>query len=318
MKFPAHIPLSLQKKLAERVNRLHLKQRLGIEAEGEQPVFGQGRNLFHIENWLSLHGLIKIFLKLSGLQKRGQKNCHKIIVNENTVVSPNLPSGFDGFRVLHLSDLHIDLDGDFAATLTRTVAPLGYDLCVLTGDYRFLTSGSTDASQAGMAQLRQVLKGDVYAILGNHDSICTVTALEDLNYKMLLNESVQLQRGGDSIALIGVDDPHFFRTDNLEKACEGVGNDEYSILLVHSPELYKQAAYADLDLLLCGHTHGGQFCLPGGIPMMVNAECPRAFCSGAWRYENLQGYTSVGCGASIVPARFHCAPEVTLHTLRCE
>lgn len=316
MKFPSYVTDELRVRLERRVNRLHLKQRLGIEAEGEQPVFGHGRNLFHIENWLSLHAIIKTGLRISQLHKRGQKNCHNICVNENTVVSARLPESFAGYRVLHLSDLHIDLDSEFAETLSQTVSQLDYDICVLTGDYRFLTSGSTENSVAGMARLKEVLRGDVYAILGNHDSICTATELEDLGYKLLLNESVQLQRENDAIALIGVDDPHFFRTDNLEKACEGVGNDEYSILLVHSPELYKQAAYADLDLLLCGHTHGGQFCLPGGIPLMVNAECPRALCRGSWRYDNLQGYTSVGCGASIVPARFHCQPEVTIHTLQ--
>lgn len=315
MRFPSYISKDLQERLAKRVNRLHLKLRLGIEEEGEQPVFGQGRNLFHIENWLSLHAILKTALRLSGLNKRGQKNCHNLRVTHNDVHSAHLPKAFDGYRILHLSDLHIDLDSDFASTLSETVENLEYDLCVLTGDYRFLTSGSTDASMAGMAQLRQSLRGDAYAVLGNHDSICTVAELEDAGYHLLLNESVQLQRGAESIALIGVDDPHFFRADNLEKACEGVANDEYSILLVHSPELYKQAAYADLDLLLCGHTHGGQFCLPGGFPLMVNAECPRALCRGSWIYDKLQGYTSVSCGASIVPARFNCSPEVTIHTL---
>ncbi len=316
MKFPSYIPTSVRERLIARVNRLHLKLRLDIEAEGEQPVFGHGRNLFHIENWLSLHTIIKVVLRLTQLHKRGQKNCHQLRVTHNEVRSQHLPAAFDGYRILHLSDLHIDLDSDFAETLSQTVGELEYDVCVLTGDYRFLTSGSTDASMAGMKQLRQSLRGDVYAILGNHDSICTVPPLEDMNYQLLLNESVQLQRGTDSIALIGVDDPHFFGCDNLEKACDDVAIDAYSILLVHSPELFKQAASADLDLLLCGHTHGGQFCLPGGVPMMVNAECPRALCRGSWQYDKLQGYTSVGCGASIVPARFNCAPEVTIHTLR--
>ncbi len=90
---------------------------------------------------------------------------------------------------------------------------------------------------------------------------------------------------------------------------------EPSILLAHSPEIYKQACYAGFQLMLCGHTHGGQICLPGGFPLIVNAQCPRRICRGAWRYDSLQGYTSSGCGSSIVPARFNCPPEVTIHEL---
>ena len=84
----------------------------------------------------------------------------------------------------------------------------------------------------------------------------------------------------------------------------------------HTPEIYRQAAHADFDLLLSGHTHGGQICLPGAIPLTLDSTLPRRMGSGSWRYGRMIGYTSVGVGSSIVAARINCPPEITLHQLR--
>jgi predicted MPP superfamily phosphohydrolase len=81
----------------------------------------------------------------------------------------------------------------------------------------------------------------------------------------------------------------------------------------HTPEVYRQAADADFNLLLSGHTHGGQICLPGGIPITLNSVLPRSMGSGPWKYHDMIGYTSVGAGSSVVPVRFNCPPEITLH-----
>jgi predicted MPP superfamily phosphohydrolase len=89
-----------------------------------------------------------------------------------------------------------------------------------------------------------------------------------------------------------------------------------SILLSHTPEIYRQAAHAQFSVMLCGHTHGGQICLPGGYPLTLDAKCPRYLGAGPWRYHNMVGYTSRGSGTSIVKARFNCLPEITLHRLR--
>jgi uncharacterized protein len=79
--------------------------------------------------------------------------------------------------------------------------------------------------------------------------------------------------------------------------------------------VYRQAAHADFNVLLSGHTHGGQICLPGGIPITLDSVLPRFMGSGAWKYHDMIGYTSVGAGSSVVPARFNCPPEITLHHL---
>jgi predicted MPP superfamily phosphohydrolase len=127
---------------------------------------------------------------------------------------------------------------------------------------------------------------------------------------------VTIERSDQRIHLAGIDDAHFYRADNIEKAATGIPSAEFSILLSHTPEIYRQAALAEFDLLLSGHTHGGQICLPGGIPITLDSVLPRYMGSGAWKYRNLIGYTSVGAGSSIVPVRFNCPPEITLHRLQ--
>jgi hypothetical protein len=92
---------------------------------------------------------------------------------------------------------------------------------------------------------------------------------------VLLNESVAIDRDNSSIYLVGVDDAHFYRADNIEKAVAAVPHDCVSVLLSHTPEIYRQAAHAGFNLMLSGHTHGGQICLPGGIPILLEADLPR-------------------------------------------
>ena len=90
---------------------------------------------------------------------------------------------------------------------------------------------------------------------------------------------------------------------------------ETAILLSHTPEVYRQAANAGFAVLLAGHTHGGQLCLPGGMPITLDSNLPRRFGVGAWRFGALTGYTSVGAGSSLVAVRLNCRPEITLHRL---
>jgi predicted MPP superfamily phosphohydrolase len=92
---------------------------------------------------------------------------------------------------------------------------------------------------------------------------------------MLVNEAVAIQRGDRTIHFCGIDDAHYFRTDNIEKAAAEIPPGECSILLSHTPEVYRQAAHAGFKLMLSGHTHGGQICLPGGVPIIRGGVMPR-------------------------------------------
>jgi predicted MPP superfamily phosphohydrolase len=302
-------------RLEQRLGRIHARQRLGIEDEKEPRVFGKGLNFFHPENWYSTHALIEYLLRLSGLYWLGRRNTLKIRVQENEVRLKRLPAAFDGFTILHITDLHADLNPPAMGVLADLVSRLEYDVCVLTGDYRARTFGPFDAALQQMAGLCTQLAQPIYAVLGNHDSIRMLPGMESMGVRMLINEMVSIRRDAQTIHLAGVDDAHYYRMDNLANAAGGADADALCILLSHTPEIYRQAMHAGVDLMLCGHTHGGQICLPGGIPITLDSRCPRFMGAGAWEYRGMQGYTSTGAGSCIVPVRLNCPPEVVLHRL---
>jgi predicted MPP superfamily phosphohydrolase len=301
--------------LEQRLGREYARQRINVENDFHAQVFGGGLNFFHIENWYSVHSLIRNTLKITGFYWRGVKNTARIQVRHNTLTLAGLPPVFDGFTILHISDMHVDMNQGAMHRLIELLHDIDYDICVLTGDYRGKTIGSFEETLQGMAQVRAHLGDPVYGVLGNHDSICMVPGLEDMGIRMLLNESVTIRRAAAHIHLAGIDDAHYFRVDNIEKASASVPHDEFSVLLSHTPEIYRLAAHANFNLLLSGHTHGGQICLPGRIPITLDSDLPRHMGSGPWAFRQLIGYTSVGVGSSVVPVRFNCPPEITLHHL---
>jgi predicted MPP superfamily phosphohydrolase len=302
--------------LEARLGHLHVRQRLGLERDYEAHVFRRGTHFFHLENWYSVHALIRTSLWLVGLYRRGRRNALAIELRENEVPIRGLPEAFDGYTILQISDLHLDINTAFTEALRRRIQKLRYDLCVLTGDYRARTFGPIDAALAGLQRLRADIDSQVYAILGNHDSIRMVPAMDAMGYRTLLNEWAPIERGGDAIYLAGIDDAHFYRLENFHRAAHDIPRQAVSILLSHTPEVYRRAAHAAFDLILCGHTHGGQICLPGGVPVLTDADIPRSLSRGPWRYHEMAGYTSAGAGSCIVDVRLNCPPEVTLHRLQ--
>src|SRR5579883_2705633 len=136
--------------LEQRLGRLHARQRLGIEGDHEAQVFGFGLNFLHIENWYSIHSIIRNTLRLAGLYGRGRRNAERIQLRHNDVTSAKVPPAFDGFTLLHISDMHVDMNERPMQRLIELVGGLSYDLCVLTGDYRGKTFGPFDATLDGL------------------------------------------------------------------------------------------------------------------------------------------------------------------------
>ncbi|AKJ64439.1 metallophosphoesterase [Kiritimatiella glycovorans] len=298
--------------LERRIGRVHLERRLNRQSLHVSEVFGPGRTRFHLERMRRLHAVIRGTLKAAGMYRRGLRNTLDVRVRRQRVLLPSLPEAFDGFTVLHLSDLHLDAHPPVTDVLIGKIRALDYDHAVVTGDFRESTFESFDRAVELTLRLKSALPGPVHAVLGNHDFIEMTDPLEEAGLRFLINEGVSIRRGDDMIYLAGVDDPHFYETENLDKALSGGIDAPVRILLAHSPELYRKAAAGNVDLYLCGHTHGGQICLPGGVAVAGNVRCPRAFRHGLWRFDEMQGYTSVGAGASSVPVRYNCPPEITL------
>ena len=301
--------------LGARVGETLLRLRRGAERDHVEHIGNRSWRLLGCESYRLSHVLIEAGLRLSGTYAWGLRNAVDIRVVEREVPIAGLPEPFEGLRLLHLSDLHLDLCREIQDALVDRVAALRYDVCLITGDYRAWTIGPIEPALEALASLRPHLRGEVMGVLGNHDTIDMIPGLEALDIRMLINESTTLERDGMRLHIAGIDDPNRFATHNLERAAAGVPAQAASVLMAHSPEPYRAAASLGFDLMLCGHTHGGQICLPGGVALIAHTRAPRFVRRGAWRWRHMQGYTSVGAGSSIVPARFNCPPEVTVHTL---
>ena len=315
-------PASPVSDLIERVGEAHLRRRYYLQSHHAARAFHRGKTLFHIENVPWMHVALYYLLRFTGLYGRGNRNFRDIQIRTNDFVIRRLPEALDGFTLLHISDLHLDLDFSLTPVIIDRLNELGqdrYDICVITGDFRNSTTGDFGPALREVERLMPHFESKVYGVLGNHDFIEMLPDLEGMGIRMLMNESERVETSSEvPLYVSGVDDPHFYQVDNLDEACKEVPADAVSILLSHSPETYKKAASCGYDVILSGHTHGGQVCLPGGVAVLRNGHCPRHMTLGAWTYRNLQGYTSAGTGSCGVAARFSCPPEMTLHTLRRE
>ncbi|HEX4770231.1 MAG TPA: metallophosphoesterase [Bryobacteraceae bacterium] len=252
------------------------------------------------------------------MYNRGRRNAVAVVRRELEFSFQNLPKAFDGFTILHISDLHIDKVDGLAESVAAVLSPIQPDLCVLTGDYRYEIRGSCaevyPRMRTVLANIRSRL--GTYAILGNHDAAEIAYWLAAQNVNVLVNNAAAIERDGARLWILGTDDPFDYRCDDLPAAMSGVPADEFKILLTHTPGLYRQAADAGIHLYLCGHTHAGQIRLPYIGAIKKNGAFPKQFAQGKWQYRDMLAYTSWGAGCSTVPVRFNCPPEVTLIRLR--
>jgi predicted MPP superfamily phosphohydrolase len=305
---PEDIDPTLLRRLEHRIGLYHLIQRLELEQD-----MGDLFTRKKIQDHVPLGSMLGLFAAISGIKRRGELNAVSPVVGSNRVVSSRLPAEFHGYRILHLTDLHLDGKFDYVDVVASVIGELDYDTCVLTGDYRHSFTDSSRFREQ-MQRLRGHIRTEVTGVLGNHDSLSMVPWMEDMGYRVLLNESVKLTRGSQAVDVVGVDDYHYFRCSDIERAMRH-SEEDFVLMLNHSPEEFRQAAYAGVDLYLCGHTHGGQICFPGGWPPSLNLQCTRRVGSGAWQFREMQGYTSRGVGTSLAHMRFNCPPEIVVHEL---
>lgn len=321
LRIPQHVQeedAEALKQLAVRMGQEKCQHRLDLEAHlREQQGHEQERGFFRLNRKMNLYRFIQICLKASGLWSRAHRNYFDVRVTENEVCLRRLPREFDGFRILQLTDLHADLHPDFPDAVRRAVDAVEADIVVVTGDFRTCTYGDHSGATAASLEILSHVDVPIYATLGNHDFLAKVPPMERAGIRFLMNEHVLLERSGARLALIGIDDPNFYHSDDLERALEGMPAGLCQVLLSHAPSTHIEAAAAGIDFVLSGHTHGGQLCLPGGRVLVHDGTAPRKVLAGRWTEGELQGYTSRGTGASGLPVRLNCPSEVCLHTLRC-
>lgn len=219
---------------------------------------------------------------------------------------------------MHLSDFHIDGVEGLAESLERMLPEFHPDVCVFTGDYRFEIMGPCKEVYPRMQKVVSSIRAQegTFAILGNHDAAEIAYGLEEMGVRMLVNESVELRRGNDSIWLAGLDDQFDYRCADLPLALDSVPRNGFCILLAHDPQLFESAERRGVALYLCGHTHAGQIRLPWLGAVKKNAPVPRSLVQGHWHHKGMQGYTSWGTGSSTIPVRYNCPPEIAILELR--
>jgi predicted MPP superfamily phosphohydrolase len=275
---------------------------------------------FNFENYVYYRVVMILFFRAIGWYERGVRNALAVQVQEHSLHFENLPPAFDGFRVLFLTDLHLDGLEPLTDVLIERVRDVEADLCLIGGDIRMEVYGPMAPSVRLLKRLVSHVRTrhGVYGVLGNHDCIEMLPEFEEAGVTMLVNDSQELKQDGQSLWLVGVDDPHFYKCHDLERAFRGTPQGGFKLFLAHSPEAYREAAAYGAHMYLCGHTHGGQICLPGIGPLFTHSSAPRFTAAGQWSYRGMVGYTCRGAGASGVPLRFNCPGEIPLIILRRE
>ncbi len=274
--------------------------------------------MLNFENVIYYRWFMKGMFKCAGIYNQGKSNALQVRLKSIDLSFPELPERFDKYRILFISDLHLDGLEGLSERLMEMVSQIKTDVCLLGGDYRMEMYGSFDEANRKLGALIKKIDAPdgVFGVLGNHDCLEIAPEIEDSGVCMLINDSITMTRGDDMLSIVGVDDPHYYKCHNLKKAFMDVPAEAFSVLIAHSPEIIQDAAGKKIDLCLCGHTHGGQIRLPYIGAVFTHCKAPRRFAAGLWTHDAITGYTSNGAGASGVPVRFNCPPEIVLMTLR--
>lgn len=238
-----------------------------------------------------------------------------VAIKKYTIPIYNLPSAFNGFTILQLSDLHSKEYGANQEKLLDIINTQQFDLVALTGD--FVNASSPDINPA-IHLITNLISKPVFFVPGNHEwrsKYVIRKPLLTLGVQLLENRSVKITKDAQHIWLVGVDDPYLHR-DKLNVAVEQIKDSSPKILLAHAPSIFASAIKANFDLVMVGHTHGGQIRLPfvGAIVAPGQGLFPK-FDYGLFTSGRTNMIINGGLGESSLPVRFNNRPEIVLITL---
>ena len=249
-------------------------------------------------------------------------------LNTYTISSRGLPDAFDGYRIAQVSDLHNAEFGDRNQRLLEMLREAEPDMIAITGD--LIDSRKTNIAVALAFAEEAVKFAPCYYVSGNHEARVSEyqelkTGLEAAGVTVLDDAQVKIEVSGESITVIGVNDPSFhadYLTSDaavMDRKLSELSSEDasFTILLSHRPELFDTYAAHDMDLVLTGHAHGGQFRLPliGGLIAPNQGLFPK-YDDGLYSEGNTNMIVSRGLGNSIIPFRFNNRPEVVLIELK--
>ena len=241
----------------------------------------------------------------------------RLTVEHHQILLRRLPPELDGLRIVQLSDIHHSpfTSREQIERAVETANSLQPDIVALTGDY----VSKERAYAAPCAELLGGLRArhGVYAVLGNHDHWTDAALITDLfraeGITVLVNQGMRFENKGAAFWLAGVDDT-MVGLEDLPLAMAGSSDHEFKLLLAHNPIILRRAARAGVDLVLSGHTHGGQVSLRSD--RSASGRPRRRLLKGLARQGETQIYITRGLGTVVLPVRFGCPPEVSLLELR--
>ena len=256
----------------------------------------------------------------------GEISRHELSVVHRSLAVANLPSAFEDFRIAQISDIHFDefTEPFFVRRVVERVNSLAPDLVLLTGDFVSDSPLPRRFAEHAMHHCADILRDLVcpqrFAIMGNHDHILgepTVRPiLASISIPLLVNQHIPIERGGQRLWVGGVADP-ITGVPDLDLAIP-MRPDGPVLLLCHAPDyvdgfLFHPRARL-VDVMLAGHSHGGQVRLPFVGPIVL-PKGGRKYVNGLYNLSRLQLYVNRGIGTVGVPFRLNCPPEITLFSL---
>jgi predicted MPP superfamily phosphohydrolase len=264
--------------------------------------------------WSYLSGLV-----VCGYGVLVRRRWFRIVERELRV--PGLDSRLDGLRIAHLSDLHIGTltPKSWGAVWSRAANERAPDLAVVTGD--LVSSGTEYHEDIAEVVAELHAKHGVFVSMGNHDYFGEgeplVSMLRARGVRVLRNEGVLLERSGCRLWLAAIDDT-WTRRDDLARALEGRPDGVATVLLAHDPSRFDAAADAGVDVVLSGHTHGGQIAVPFASRALSLARLAHPYNVGFYTRGRATLYVHPGLGTTGPPMRLGVAPEVTILVLRSQ
>ena len=243
----------------------------------------------------------------------------EIDISHHSIRLKNLPDSFEGFKIVHLTDIHHSKFVSFNEVfrMVELANRQNADAVFLTGDY--ITWSKKFIAPVAEALRNLKARFGVFAILGNHDirvdAHGITQALEKAQIKVLRNSSERIDLKGDSLWIAGVDEYSYGQSD-IAKAIREVPLSQPRILLAHNPEIVSEAAGHQVDFVLAGHTHGGQIKIPFMRSLNVVTQPSQEFLEGFVRSGKTQMYISRGLGKVVIPVRIFCPPEIPVFYLQ--
>lgn len=233
------------------------------------------------------------------------------VVRELRVVLPRLPAEISPLRVLHFADPHLRGAPRENALLLGALLAKPADLIACTGDLFYSRTTPAAVALAFLKRLRRESspRFGLHLVCGNNDDPKAMGVLAENGFSVLINRSLPMPGAAAPWCLAGVDDP-FTRRSNLAMTLNGVPDDAFKILLSHSPDVLYGAARFGVDLVLAGHTHGGQIRLPLIGALFTQSRISPQYAWGVHMLGKTVIHTTCGAGASFPPIRVNCPAEV--------